>query len=70
MCARARRPRAPWERWRMQDCTWGQPTSVDAGWRIGEELEEWLGAFQLLEYQPYHLRGGGCRIVPGVNQCE
>ena len=31
----------------MQDCTWGQPTSVDDGWRSGEEEEEWLGEVQI-----------------------
>ena len=31
----------------MQDCTWGQQTSVDAGLRSGEEEEEWLGEVQI-----------------------
>ena len=57
MCARARRPRAPWERRRMQDCTWGQPTSVDDGLRSGEEEEEWLGEVQI----GVHLVGASMR---------
>ena len=41
----------------MQDCTWGQPTSVDDGLRSGEEEEEWLGEVQI----GVHLVGASMR---------